>query len=49
MKQVGGTARDVQALAGHRSLETTQRLLEADWKAQTRAIRALFDPSPEDA
>lgn len=49
MKQVGGTARDVQALAGHRSLETTQRLLEADWKAQRRAIRALFDPSPEDA
>jgi len=46
MKVEGGSARDVQKLAGHRSLETTQRLLEADWKAQQRAIGTLFDDLP---
>jgi len=46
MKETGGTARDVQVLAGHRSLESTQRFLEADWAAQTRAIGTLFDDLP---
>jgi integrase len=49
MKDAGGTARDVQTLAGHRSLESTQRLLEADWAAQTRVIGTLFDDPPKRA
>jgi len=47
MKKAGGTARDVQTLAGHRSLESTQRLLEADFAAQTRVIGSLFDTLPD--
>ncbi|ANY85426.1 hypothetical protein BB934_45235 (plasmid) [Microvirga ossetica] len=47
MRRVGGSPRDVQTLAGHRSLESTQRLLEADFAAQTRAIGSLFDGLPE--
>jgi integrase len=39
-----GNARDVQQICGHRSLETTQRFMDADWDAQTRAIGSLFDP-----
>jgi len=44
----GGSPRDVQALAGHRSLVSTQRLLDADWEAQTRAIGTLFDRLDQD-
>lgn len=42
----GGSARDVQALAGHRSLETTQSMLDADTTAQNRVIGTLFDQKP---
>lgn len=47
LRSAGASARDIQALAGHRSLETTQRFLEADMEAQSRVIRDLFEPLRE--
>lgn len=38
---VGGSLRDVQALAGHRSLTTTQRYIEFDSDAQRRVVELL--------
>jgi integrase/recombinase XerD len=38
---VGGSLRDVQMLAGHRSLGTTQRYIEADVDAQKRVVDLL--------
>ena len=35
---VGGSLRDVQMLAGHRALSTTQRYIEADVEAQRRVV-----------
>ena len=35
---VGGSLRDVQMLAGHRVLSTTQRYIEADVEAQRRVV-----------
>jgi integrase/recombinase XerD len=35
---VGGSIRDIQALAGHQSLQTTQRYIESDEEAQKRII-----------
>lgn len=35
---VGGSLRDVQVLAGHRALSTTQRYIEADVEAQRRVV-----------
>ena len=35
---VGGSLRDVQMLAGHRALSTTQRYIEADVDAQKRVV-----------
>ncbi len=35
---VGGSLRDVQALAGHKALSTTQRYIEADAAAQKRVV-----------
>jgi len=35
---VGGSLRDVQMLAGHRALTTTQRYIEADVEAQRRVV-----------
>jgi integrase/recombinase XerD len=37
----GGSLRDVQMLAGHRSIETIQRYIEADTKIQRRLIACL--------
>jgi len=35
---VGGSLRDVQVLAGHQSLNTTQRYIEQDSQAQSRVV-----------
>jgi site-specific recombinase XerD len=35
---VGGSLRDVQMLAGHRALTTTQRYIEAGVDAQRRVV-----------
>jgi integrase/recombinase XerD len=35
---VGGSLRDVQMLAGHKALSTTQRYIEADVAAQRRVV-----------
>jgi integrase/recombinase XerD len=35
---VGGSLRDVQMLAGHGALTTTQRYIEADVEAQRRVV-----------
>lgn len=35
---VGGSLRDVQMLAGHRALSTTQRYIEADVEAQRKVV-----------
>jgi len=36
---VGGSLRDVQALAGHASLRTTQRYIDVDQEAQKRVVQ----------
>ena len=38
---VGGSLRDVQMLAGHRALSTTQRYIEADVEAQRRVVELI--------
>ena len=35
---VGGSLRDVQVLAGHKALSTTQRYIEADAAAQRKVV-----------
>ena len=37
----GGSLRDVQLLAGHRSIETTQRYIEGDTPSQRRLVSLL--------
>lgn len=38
---VGSSLRDVQMLAGHRALSTTQRYIESDAEAQKRVVDLL--------
>lgn len=38
---VGGSLRDVQALAGHNSLRTTQRYIDTDSEAQGRVVNLI--------
>ena len=39
--RAGGSLRDVQELAGHRALTTTERYIEGDRDAQRRLVRLL--------
>ncbi|WP_262984754.1 site-specific integrase [Sphingomonas daechungensis] len=39
--RAGGSLRDVQELAGHRALTTTERYIEGDRDAQHRLIKLL--------
>lgn len=38
---VGGSLRDVQAMAGHQSLNTTQRYIEFDSQAQSKVVNII--------
>jgi integrase/recombinase XerD len=38
---VGGSLRDVQMLAGHTNLRTTQRYIDANPEAQTRVVQQI--------
>ena len=39
--RIGGSLRDVQMLAGHRSIETTQRYIDGDTQAQRRLVALI--------
>lgn len=39
--QAGGSLRDVQLLAGHRSIQTTQRYIDGDSDAQRKLVSLL--------
>ena len=41
VSEVGGSIRDVQALAGHSSIQTTQRYIDSDPEAQRKLIDRL--------
>ena len=41
LSKIGGSLRDVQELAGHRALTTTERYIEGDRDAQRRLVRML--------
>ena len=41
VSEVGGSIRDVQALAGHSSIQTTQRYIDSDPEAQRKLIALL--------
>src|SRR4029079_5863616 len=42
---VGGSLRDVQVLAGHKALSTTQRYIEADAAAQKKVVDLIGRPA----
>jgi site-specific recombinase XerC len=39
--KVGGSLRDVQLLAGHRSIQTTQRYIDGDSDAQRKLVAMI--------
>ena len=41
ISMVGGSLRDIQVLAGHSALSTTQRYIEADVEAQTKVVELV--------
>ena len=45
ISSVGGSLRDVQILAGHSALSTTQRYIEADVEAQKRVVDRGLTPA----
>ena len=42
LSQVGGSLRDLQLMAGHQSLSTTQRYIDYDTEAQKKLIELLY-------
>ena len=45
ISEAGGSLRDVQALAGHESLQTTQRYIDVDPEAQKRSLTSSERPA----
>ena len=41
VQQAGGSLRDVQLLAGHRSIQTTQRYIDGDTEAQRKLVSMI--------
>jgi site-specific recombinase XerD len=41
VSEVGGSVRDVQQLAGHASLQTTQRYIEGDTDAKRKLVQLI--------
>lgn len=41
VRRTGGSLRDVQILAGHQSIETTQRYIDGDTSSQRRLVRLI--------
>ena len=41
VSEAGGSLRDVQQLAGHRSLATTQRYVEGDTEAKRKLVNLI--------
>ncbi|KTE36437.1 hypothetical protein ATE62_14680 [Sphingopyxis sp. HIX] len=41
LTKAGGSLRDIQELAGHRALTTTERYIEGDREAQRKLIQML--------
>ena len=39
---VGGSLRDIQMMAGHKSLQTTQRYIEADSESQRKVVDIIW-------
>ena len=39
--EAGGSLRDVQLLAGHRSIQTTQRYIDGDTEAQRKLVSLI--------
>ena len=46
MPKAGGSLRDVQLLAGHRSIQTTQRYIDGDSDAQRKLVFAALTENP---